>query len=98
MPLIDRNKVPPGGFQFYEPSLKWRAPNPLLPIEFVAEQLQIVRVQNPFSGLNPTLNACLKAIDDAACERLGNDPAWCVSDQMAPAVIQYRASSCCGAK
>lgn len=79
MPLLDRNKWPPGGFPYREPSLNWSAPNDGLGFDLRVGQIQAVRLANPSAGLDPSWEACQIALDVYTCTRIKNDPAWCVS-------------------
>lgn len=79
MPLLDRNKFPPGGFPYREPSVNWTAPRDGLDFRLRARQIQAVRIANPAAGLNPDIRACEESLDLYTCTRLGNDPTWCVA-------------------
>jgi hypothetical protein len=105
MPLIDTTKTPPKGFFYREVAINWKTPDSMLPFGMVVRQLQTVRAQNPHAGLDPSYGACAKAIDDACCLRLHNDPAWCVTEQDPVAVAKQQEaikrksnSGCCGSR
>lgn len=76
MRLTNTSDFPPHGFQYYEPSLDWRAPHDLAlqGMPFVAKALQMVRAQNPASGLDPSYEACVTAISEFTCARLAQWP------------------------
>ncbi len=77
MTLTNLRDMPPGGYRYREPSINWVVPNPFLPIDMVAQELQKARANNPFAGLNPSFNACLDAIKAYTCARLNFDPKYC---------------------
>lgn len=98
MPLIDRNKMPAGGFFYREESLKWETPNAFLPFTMIARQIQTVRVANPTSGLNPEFNACCNDLDAFTCARLENNPRWCAVPIKSPSVkVGVKQSGRCAA-
>ena len=88
MPLLDRYKMPPGGFQYREPSLNWTVPNPGVPFDMVAREIQALRMNNPRAGLNPDLEACRNALDLYTCTRLRNNPKWCTPTPSAQAAMR----------
>lgn len=94
MPLLDRSRMPPGGFPYREPAINWRVPTTdlYLPFDMVARTIAMARINNPHAGLNPDLNACRDALDLYTCTRLNNDPKWCVAvgDPVAIAIDQTR--------
>lgn len=94
MPLLDRNKFPPGGFPYREPSLNWSAPADGAPFNDRVRQMQAVRAANPTAALDPTFDACAAALDLYTCTRLKNDPAWCApaTDPVVRAVVKARAT------
>lgn len=102
MPLLDRTKMPPGGFYYREPSVNWSTSNAYLPFDMIVGEIQAVRVANPVSGLDPTTVACEEALDTYTCARLKNDSKWCSGGVVAAAVAASRkvSSGCssCGAK
>ena len=77
MTLIELNQMPPKGYPYFEPSINWRVPDPFQTIDVVARQLQMARVQNPASELNPSYEACLEAIKLYTCVRLKGHPKFC---------------------
>lgn len=79
MTLTNLNEFPPGGYQYKEPSIGWVAPKELTMIGLidVARALAVARAQNPASGLDPSLSACLEAVKDYTCVRLHNNPKYC---------------------
>lgn len=70
---------PVNGFLYREPSVGWVAPPELAMMghKEVAKALQRVRIQNPTSGLNPELNACIQDVIDYTCARI---PEWCETE------------------
>ena len=74
-------KFPAKGYQYFEPELKWRAQNELamIGLDAVAKALQIVRIQNPGAGLNPSYDACVEAIMAFTCKRL---PKYCAQPEV----------------
>jgi hypothetical protein len=89
MPLRDRNIMPPGGFPFREPTLRWPPPkwNPYREFGIIVSEIQQVRAQNPTSGLNPSREAVAKALDDFTCKRLNEDASWCEETKLAQAAM-----------
>jgi hypothetical protein len=79
MTLTNLTEFPPGGYQYKEPSIGWIAPKELTMIGLldVARALAVARAQNPTSGLDPSLPACLEAVKDYTCARLRNNPKYC---------------------
>lgn len=77
---LAKSNFPPGGFTYREPSLNWVATPELAGMghKEVAKALQTVRIQNPTSGLNPEMSACLQAVIDYTCARL---PEWCEDER-----------------
>lgn len=71
------NKMPPGGYRYEEPSLKWVAPMDLTMrgAEDVAQALSAARLQNPGSGLDSSLEACRQAVAKAVWDRFEALPA-----------------------
>jgi hypothetical protein len=76
MQLINTTDYPPQGYQYYEPSIDWRAPRELAlqGLPYVAKALQTVRAQNPAAGLDPSYEACVRAIGEYTCARLAPWP------------------------
>lgn len=87
MPLLDRSRMPPGGFYYAEPSISWHTPNPYLPFSMIVGQIQRARLNNPAATLNPSYDACAAALDTATCDRLRNDSRWCAPSGSLAAVI-----------
>lgn len=85
MNLINFREFPPGGYIFFQPEIGWRNPDPMLPINMVAEQLSIARYQNPAAGLDPSMEACIEAIGAFTCQRFAQKPSvfdrYCTSDE-----------------
>lgn len=77
--LTNLREFPNGGFLYYEPSLNWRVPTSLalIGLNEVVMALQIVREQNPASGLDSSFKACLEAVKLFTCARLNFDSRWC---------------------
>lgn len=107
MPLRDRNQMPPGGFPFKEPSLKWPSKkwNPFRDFWTIVGEIQMVRVQNPASGLDPSRRTVAQALDDYTCGRLQNSPRWCkgtkeqeAQEQAARNSTKRKSCSTCGKK
>lgn len=94
MNLTDRTHFPPHGYLYREPGL-WECPRELamLGLYSVARALQIVRIQNPTSGLDPSYEACVEAIALYTCTRLNNDPKYCGDPNSPPAKAQARGHS-----
>lgn len=97
MPLLDRNKFPPGGFAYREAAIDWAAPHDGLGFTLKAQQIQAARLQNPHAGLDPSIYACEESLDVYTCVRLKNDPKWCVptDDQVAIAAAMARKAVPC---
>jgi hypothetical protein len=76
MTLLNQNDMPPHGYLYFEPALNWRAPKELAlqGLPFVAKALQLVRAQNPASGLDPGYEACVRAVGEYTCARLARWP------------------------
>lgn len=87
MPLIDRSKMPPGGFPFREPTLNWSLPPSEQFIGFwhTVEAVQRVRAQNMNKGLDPSRAAVARAVDEYQCARLKGDERWCQAEESAEA-------------
>lgn len=78
MTLINFRDFPPGGFRYREVSLgNWENPDKFLGLDKATQNLQIVRAQNPASGLDPSYEACRSAIMEYTCKRLRYDPKFC---------------------
>lgn len=77
--LLNTTSFPPKGWVYFEPELNWRNPDPLNGegIHHAAKLLQMVRAQNPQANLDPSYAACLEAIKNFTCARLGYDERWC---------------------
>ena len=75
--LIELNKMPPGGYPYFEPSINWRAPDKFQTWDVIAHQLQVARAQNPAAGLDPSYAACVEAVKLFTCARLHFDPKYC---------------------
>lgn len=75
MTLTNRKEFPPQGYLYFEPAVNWRAPRDLATqgLRAVALALQQVRAQNPHVGLDPSYDACVRAISEHTCARLS---AW----------------------
>lgn len=97
MPLIDRLKSPPGGFPFRQPEINWTSPADGAVFSERVKQIQRARLNNPTSGLDPSLEGCSDSLDLYTCTRLKNDRKWCVApeDPVAKAAVAARASSGC---
>jgi len=67
--LVNFRETPPRGWLFFQPEINWRPPDPMLPLDMVAQQLSIARFQNPAAGLDPSLDACIRAIGLYTCKR-----------------------------
>lgn len=84
MPLKSKSKFPPGGWQFFDPTLKWSAPTPLAST-FDQTVDQIVSVRQNNKARHPHLETNRGTVSDQlekfTCTRLGNDPAWCTGVQ-----------------
>lgn len=91
MQLINSKDFPPGGWQYREPSLNWSTTQEMAMagLGAVAAALQMVRAQNPASGLNSSYKACLEAVKKYTCHRLNYDPRWC---GLPPSEIQTRSA------
>lgn len=87
MPLITRQKMPPGGFFFREPTLNWSTPNPFLPFDMIVRQIQSLRVSNQAAGLNPAGEAIAAELEAYTCARLNGDLRWCSPPQSAVAQL-----------
>lgn len=87
--LVNTADFPPGGYQFREPSLNWSTTSEIAMggLDSTVRALQMVRAQNPDSGLNPSYGACLEAVKEFTCKRLNDDPRWC---GLPPEEIQTR--------
>lgn len=79
--LTNLKDFPPKGYIYREPSLNWEATPELalMGLDAVARAVQIVRIQNPGAGLNPSYEACVDDIKAYTCARLKNDPRFCAS-------------------
>lgn len=77
MPLLNPHTFPPGGFDYFEPSINWRPPTRGQSLAQVTRQLQTARAQNPFAGLDPSYEACWTSIETYTCARLHNNPRHC---------------------
>lgn len=77
--LINLREFPPHGYLYREPSLNWSMPREtaMLGLPDAARALQMVRAQNPSSGLDPGYEACVDAIKAYTCIRLNFDSRWC---------------------
>lgn len=87
MKLVNTTHFPPGGWQYKEPSLHWSTTSEIAMggLDVATRALQMVRANNPESGLNPSYEACLEDIKNYTCLRLNYDPRWC---GLPPEVIQ----------
>lgn len=76
MTLTNRREFPPRGYEYFEAALNWRAPSELAQqgLKAVAQALSIVRAQNPAAGLDPSLEACVRAVSEFTCARLAQWP------------------------
>lgn len=72
MTLTNHTEMPPAGYLYREESLGWETPRDLATqgMRAVAQALQRVRAQNPTSGLDPSYEACVRAISEYTCARL----------------------------
>jgi hypothetical protein len=70
------DKFPPRGFIFRQPEIQWQVPQEtaMLGLRDAARALQMARAQNVDSGLDPSYEACERAIRDYTCERMKSDP------------------------
>lgn len=80
MPLKSKSKFPPGGWQFFDPTLRWSPPTPLgSTFDQTVDQIVAVRMNN--KARHPTLETGRSAVADQlekyTCTRLGNNPEWC---------------------
>jgi hypothetical protein len=77
--LTNLTQFPPGGYRYREVALNWEMPQAIamLGLDDAVKALQMVRAQNPASGLSPLYADCLEAVQRYTCARLNNDPRWC---------------------
>lgn len=77
--LLNFNNFPPKGWVYREPSLNWppKGFDFLRSFDVIVGEMQMVRAQNPASNLDPSPNACAKALVAYTCARLQYDPRWC---------------------
>lgn len=98
--LTNLQDFPPGGYLYREPELDWSASPELalMGIDAVASALQMVRAQNPASGLNPSYAACLEAVKLYTCHRIDYDPRYCGPRTIVPkeSTGRRRCASCGG--
>ena len=76
MLLTNFTDFPPAGYLYYEAALKWRCPQDIATqgLGQVAAALRQVRLQNPQSGLDPSIEACKRDIGIYTCARLAQWP------------------------
>jgi hypothetical protein len=62
------------------------------------KQIVAARKNNRASGLDPSWQACVDALDLYTCTRLNNDPKWCVApaDPVMLAAVKSRSQGCAG--
>jgi hypothetical protein len=87
MGLVNTTIFPPKGFFFRQVELNWETTQEIAMsgLHGAARALQMVRANNPASGLNPSFAACLEDIKNYTCRRLNYDERWC---GLPPAEIQ----------
>jgi hypothetical protein len=78
MPLKNFNTLPPGGWRYVQPETGYKV-NEMGPASDAAKTMLIHRRDNNLPGA--TMQQCFIDLDNATCERLGNDPAWCDSQK-----------------
>lgn len=89
--LRSYEQSPPGGYCYEEPGFKRRC----LPIiEEIARALSGFRKGNGREG--SSLVECLRDVDSAQCQRLGNNPIYCIpcgqpAGQVQPVAMQANA-------
>lgn len=89
--LINTKDFPPGGWQFRQAELNWSTTSEMAMagLGAVAKALQMVRAQNPSSGLDASYSACLEAVKAYTCHRINYDTRWC---GLPPSEIQTRSA------
>lgn len=77
MTLTNLTQMPPDGYTYYEPTIKFRTTKQmaLQGLDVVARALQRARAQNPAQGLDPSIEACVQAVKDYTCARFIGRPA-----------------------
>lgn len=76
MPLISRQGLVNGNYQFRQPEINWSGSDQLF--YDMAKKIQQARLNNPHAGLNPDLEACAADLEVYTCARLHHNPKWCV--------------------
>lgn len=78
MTLIDLTHFPPGGYAYNCPEIKLNIPPgselATMGLDAVVTAVQTARVNNPWSGLDPSRPACFQAVCEYQCARFKNKP------------------------
>lgn len=76
--LKSRSQFPPGGFQFFQPQTRWKAPYPMADT-FDATVRKIIahRQLNPQHKLSLDYDVVARELEVFNCTRIGGDGHWC---------------------
>lgn len=78
MPLKTRNTIVPGGFRYVQKETGFK-PSPMVPFNNVVNEIFEHRKANNLP--RATKPEIAEDLEVYTCNRLGNDPAWCISDK-----------------
>lgn len=82
MPLKSRTKMPPGGWQYFQPETGWNTPCPLSDsFDKAVQRIVDHRKNNPRFKFELSPIAVANQLETFTCHRLSHDPAWCTPDQ-----------------
>lgn len=82
MPLKSRTKMPPGGWQYFQPETGWNTPCPLSDsFDKAVQRIVDHRKNNPRFKFELSPIAVANHLETFTCHRLSHDPAWCTPDQ-----------------